>query len=190
MGYKKQKQLGLFFVISGLLVLLASSLVYFKFSTTVSTDPYTTIQLDLSNKKMKKTTDLIYLKQHEKNGIPVEIKHSLKNTGNKDITRITLQSLLRQKNGRKEGQYICIQTIQFGDRLYTLQSLKLLGLDFNKDGKISLVEFSRYHFQLDGLVKGQKRELVLKGEYRKNIGTFSSNNKAMRIILDISYRIE
>ncbi|PGS52668.1 hypothetical protein [Bacillus sp. AFS041924] len=190
MRYKKQRQLGIFFVIFGVLVLFVSSLAYFKFSSTISTDPYTIVRLDLSNKGTKKTTDLIYLKQNEKNGIPIEIKHSLKNIGNRDIAKITLDSQLRQKSGRNEGQYICIRSIKYGDQLYTLKSLKFLGLDLNKDGKISLVEFSRRPFQLGSLNKGKEREFVLNGEFRKGLAPFTRDNQSARVILDISYKIE
>ncbi|WP_129689730.1 hypothetical protein [Gottfriedia acidiceleris] len=190
MGYKNQRQLGLFFVISGLLVLLVSSLAYIKFSSTVSTDPFTTVQLDLSNKGMKKTTDLIYLKHHEKNGIPVEIKHTLKNSGIKDISSITLETHLLQKGDRNAVQFICLQTIKFGNKIYTLNSAKFHSLDLNKDGKISLVEFSRKPFPLGGLDKGRGKDFVLNGEYSKGLAPYNSDSKSTRIILDISYKIE
>lgn len=190
MGNKKQRQLGLFFFISGVLVLLVSSLAYFKFSSTVSTDPFTTVQLDLSNKGTKKTTDLIYLKHNEKKGIPVEIKHSLKNSGNKDITSITLEINIRQIGDRNEGQFICLKTIKYGNKIYALNSKKFDSLDLNKDGKISLVEFSRRPFLLGSLSKGRDKEFTLNGEYSKSLVPVNSDSKSTRIILDISYKIE
>ncbi|KQL39939.1 hypothetical protein AN960_08170 [Bacillus sp. FJAT-25509] len=190
MGYKNQRQLGVFFVISGVLVLLVSMLAYFKFSSTVSTDPFTNVQLDLSNKGTKKTTDLIYLKHNEKNGFPVEIKHSLKNSGNKDITSITLEINLLQKGDRNEGQFICLQTIKYGNKIYTLNSKKFDSLDLNKDGKISLDEFSKRPFPLGSLIKGRGKEFVLNGEYSKGLAPFNSDSKSTRIILDITYKIE
>lgn len=191
MGQKKQRKKGFYFVTLGLLILIISTLAYFKFSSTASTAPHiTTVQLDLSNKELTKTTDLIYLKQNEKNGTPFEIKHILENSGNKDITRINLEGLLLQKKNQNEAQFLSIKTIKFGHQLYTLNDLKNLGIDLNKDGKVSLVEFSRNQFPLGSLVKGSKREFVLNGEYLKGLPPFNSGNEEARVILDLSYKIE
>jgi len=190
MGQKKQSQLGFFLITTGLLVLLVSSLAYYKFSSTVSMSPYTTIQLDLSNKEITKTTDLIYLKEKEKNGTKYEIQHILKNTGNHDISHITLEGFLLQKNNQNEAQYIYIQSIQFGDQLYTPKYMKYLGFDQNRDDKISLYEFTMNEFPLGSLIKNQERKFVIKGVYEKGLPPFNSDNKESRILMDLTYNVD
>jgi hypothetical protein len=190
MGQKKKSQRGFFLIASVLLVLLVCSLAYLKFSSKDSPNPHNTVQLDLSKKEITKTTDLIYLKANAKNGTPIEIKHMLKNTGRKDITRITLDGLLLQKRGQNESQSIYIQAIKFGNQLYTPKYFKFLGFDLNKDGKISLEEFAKNHFPLGSLVKDREREFVLQGKYEKGLPPFNSDNEEARIFLDLSYKLE
>lgn len=187
---KKQKQLGFLLMTSGLLIMLISSIAYYTFSSTVSTSPYTTVSLDMSNKEITKTTDLIYVKAKEKNGSLYEIKHILKNTGKKDITRITLDGLLLQKKNQDEAQYIYIQIIKFGEQIYTPKFLIYLGFDLNMDHKVSLDEFAKGHFPLGSLVKNREREFTLQGKYEKGLAPFNSDNPESRIIMDISYHLE
>lgn len=190
MKKKNNKQLGFLLMTSGLLIMLISTIAYYTFSSTVSTSPYTTVQLDMSNKEITKTTDLIYVREKEKNGSLYEIKHILKNTGRKDITRITLKGLLLQKKRQNEAQYINIQMIKFGDQIYTPTFLIDLGFDLNKNQKVSLDEFSKGSFPLGSLVKNREREFTLQGKYEKGLAPFNSDNPESRIIMDISYHLE
>lgn len=190
MKKKNNKQLGFLLMTSGLLIMLISTIAYYTFSSTESTSPYTTVQLDLSNKEITKTTDLIYVKEKEKNGSMYEIKHILKNSGNKDITRITLKGLLLQKKNQNEAQYINIQLIKFGEQIYTPKFLINLGFDLNMDQKVSLDEFSKGNFPLGSLVENREREFTLQGKYEKGLPPFNSDNQESRIIMDISYHLE
>ncbi|WP_430509926.1 hypothetical protein [Gottfriedia solisilvae] len=190
MKKKNNKQLGFLLMTSGLLIMLISTIAYYTFSSTVSTSPYTTVQLDMSNKEITKTTDLIYVKEKEKNGSLYEIKHILKNSGNKDITRINLKGLLLQKKNQNEAQYIFIKLIKFGNQIYTPKFLIHLGFDVNMDQKVSLVEFSKGYFPLGSLVKNKEREFILHSKYEKGLPPFNSDNPEARIIFDISYQLE
>ncbi len=190
MKKKNQKQHGFFLMTSGLLIMLISTIAYYTFSSTVSTSPYTTVQLDMSNKEITKTMDLIYVKEKEKNGTMYEIKHILKNTGKKDITSITLKGLLLQKKNQNEAQYINIQVIKFGEQIYTPEFLIHLGFDVNMDQKVSLEEFLKGHFPLGSLVKNKEREFILQSKYEKGLPPFNSDNPEARIIFDISYQLE
>lgn len=190
MKQKKQKQLGFFLMTSGLIIMLISLIVYYTFSSTVNTNTYTTVQLDISNKEIIKTTDLIYVKAKEKNGSHYEIKHILKNTGKRDITRITLEGQLLQKKQQNEAKYIFIELIKFGEQIYTPDFLIHLGFDVNMDQKVSLEEFSKGHFPLGSLMKNKEREFILQCKYEKGLAPFNSDNREARIIFDMSYHLE
>lgn len=190
MKSKNRNQFGFLFIVSGLLIMLLCSIAYYFFLSTESTSPVSTVKLDLAQKKPTKTSDILYLKENEKNGKTFLVNHKLENTGSHDITNINLDGNLLQKNQHHEGEYIFIKLIKFGDQLYTPKYLKDNGFDLNNDGKISIFELTLKPLPLGNLATGQAKDFQIESIYELGLPPFNSHNKKTRILLEFSYNLE
>jgi uncharacterized protein (UPF0333 family) len=175
------------FIGSVLVIVVLICLIYPKVTSTKSSPPPTTIQLNTENNETS-STDLLSIKDNEKNGSLYVIKKQLKNTGSKDISNLSMELLLLEKKQNRMGAFLIVKSLKFGKENVPTSQLIQKGFDLNGDKQISLFELSLKPLYLGNLPINQTKTLFIKSEYLKGLPPFNSHNKKATVVVDIKYK--
>jgi len=176
-------------IIFGLAVVIIAviTFIYSKVSTSNTVTPPATIQLSTQNQEPS-STDLITIEENEKNGTLYSIKKQLKNTGDVDISNLSMELMLLEKKKNRMGPFLIVNHLKFGGKTISTKQLIKEGFDLNGDNQISLFELSLKPLPLGNLPVNKVKTLSIECEYLLGLPPFNSHNKKATVVVDIKYK--